>query len=126
MTLAALCAAVVALAALGFSLRELGWRGVPLFGILVSLGVLSYGLDALRTLMPALSVLFTSDTADTLGAAMRILGIGYLSGLTADICRSLGEVGIARAVTLVARLEILLIALPFIEKILDLAFSLVV
>ena len=126
MTLATLCVAAAVLATLGFSLRELGWRGVPLFGILVSLGVLSYGLDALRTLLPSLTVLFTSDTADTLGAALRILGIGYLSGVSSDICRTLGEAGIARAVTLVARLEILLVALPFVEKILDVAFSLVV
>ncbi len=125
MTPATLCAAAVVLSVLGFSLRELGWRGVPLFAILASLVILTHGLDLLRTLLPALSALFTADAADTLGAAMRILGIGYLSGVTADICRSLGEAGIARAVTLVARLEILLVALPFLETVLALAFSLV-
>jgi hypothetical protein len=56
---------------------------------------------------------------------LKILGIGYLSGLSSDICKELGEAGIASVVVLLARLEILLIISPLIIKILTLGLELV-
>jgi hypothetical protein len=55
---------------------------------------------------------------------LKIAGIGFLSGVTADVCRELGEGGAARGVLLAGRIEMLCIALPYLEKIIALGVEL--
>ena len=53
------------------------------------------------------------------GAVVKIVGVGYLAGISSDICTELGERGISKAVTLAGRVEILAIALPFLHRLLE-------
>lgn len=126
MSAVTLVAEALLLALLGFTLRELGFRGVPLFGLFSALLLLSHGVEALRTLLPAFVVFWDTGLSDSLSAALKITGIGYLSSVTADVCRDLGEAAIGRAVVFSARMEILLIALPFIKTIVETAVSLLI
>ena len=48
----------------------------------------------------------------------------FLMGVTADVCRELGENGVARGVLLAGRLEMLCVALPYLEKIIALGVEL--
>jgi hypothetical protein len=50
-------------------------------------------------------------------AGLKIVGVGYLSGIASDLCTDLGEGGLARGATVLGRLEIAVICLPFLEKI---------
>ena len=104
-------------------LKNLGWRGASVF---TSLGIVVI-LSEMRNIFPEIEKL--SELWLTLGdggvAMLKILGLGYLFGISAEISRELGEAGIASALTLAGRFEIIAIAIPFISEIFSLALSLV-
>lgn len=52
---------------------------------------------------------------------LRATGIALIAELTAIFCRELGENGVAEGVLLFGKLEILVLALPFISAVLDIA-----
>jgi stage III sporulation protein AD len=58
------------------------------------------------------------------GAAIKILGLGYLFGICADVCRELGENSIAKAVEVAGRAEILMVVIPFLEEIIEMGAEL--
>ncbi len=104
-------------------LKNLGWRGASVF---TSLGIVML-LSELCGVFSEINKL--SELWETLGeggiAIFKILGIGYLFGISSEICRELGEGGISSALTLAGRFEIIAVALPFISEIFSLALSLV-
>ena len=55
---------------------------------------------------------------------MKITGVSLLMGVCAEVCRELGESGVARGVVLAGRVEILCIALPYLQKIIALGVEL--
>lgn len=82
----------------------------------------SYLSDAVGVLSEISGFYGASDTVRTVA---RLVGIGYLVGITADICRELGQASAASAVTLVGRLEIIAIAAPYFLKIIKLGTELI-
>ena len=54
---------------------------------------------------------------------IKIMGVGYVFGIGADICRELGEGGVANALLGVGRVEILLICMPAFSEIFELGLS---
>ena len=104
-------------------LKNLGWRGASVF---TSLGIVVI-LSEMRNIFPEIEKL--SELWLTLGdggvAMLKILGLGYLFGISAEISLELGEAGIDSALTLAGRFEIIAIAIPFISEIFSLALSLV-
>ncbi len=106
-------------------LKDLGFRGAAVFSAFSLVALLSLCTEGLLTLSGALSVLASQAAlSEAAEAVMKIVGIGLLAGLTADVCRELGEGGIARGVLLAGRLEMLCIALPFLQRIIDLGLEL--
>lgn len=59
-----------------------------------------------------------ADYAVTLTKA---LGIAYVTGAATEVCKSCGEGGLAYAVNLGGRAELLLLALPMVSKLLGIA-----
>ena len=53
-------------------------------------------------------------------AVAKVVGIGYLTGITADICRELEAGAVSGAVVLVGRIEIIAVVLPFFGEIMRL------
>ena len=104
-------------------LKNLGWRGASVF---TALGVVLL-LSELRGSFSEIEKI--SGLWNSLGdggvAIFKIMGLGYLFGISSDICRELGESGISSALTLVGRFEIIAVAIPFISEIFSLALSLV-
>ena len=102
---------------LGVLLREVGFRGsrlVTILGTVSVIGAAALSLDALTGLMPQL------DGANEYSVAMlKMIGIGYASGICADVCSELGEGSLAGAVCLFGRVEIVIISLPFITRIVE-------
>ena len=106
-------------------LKDLGWRGAAVFSTFGLVVLLSLCADGFLELTGVLSALAASSTlAEAAAAVLKITGIGILMGAVADICRELGEGGIARGVLVAGRLEILCIALPFLQKIIALGAEL--
>ena len=101
-------------------LRNFGWKGAPVFSALAIVVILS-GLSSEATeLVSFFSFLSEWGGSDLSGAALKILGCGYLFGICADLCRELGEGGIAKSVEVVGRAEIIMIVLPFLKEIINL------
>ena len=109
-------------AVLGVVLRELGFRGtrlVMLIGTVSLIGAsVTYIGDAL-SLLPSVQ-----DGGEYAVAMLKIVGVGYAFGICSDVCRELGESGVANAVGLVGRVETFLAVLPYFEKMIELGAEL--
>ena len=58
------------------------------------------------------------------GILLRALGIGYISAFTAEICRSAGENLLAGAAVIAGKAELILLCVPMITGLLDVAATL--
>lgn len=97
----------------GFLLRDLGWRGAPVLAAVGALLLLSSLPEALTAAISPLGDLASASGASALfSSALKVLGVGYLSGMCADVSRDLGEQTIARAVQVAGRVEIFTIIAP--------------
>ena len=119
------CALALLTAILGTVLSELGFKSKKLLGILAVLLIMSLIGEDISTLIGRLAGF--SDMAgigDAAKCAMKVVGIGYVFGFTADVCRELGEGGVAGAVGIVGRVETFLVVMPYFEKTLELGAGL--
>ena len=117
---AALAAAVLALV-----LREAGFRSPKLVSVagIVVLAVASatrLGRLVKELLPPA----FGDEVREGARLMLKMIGAGYVYGICSDICRELGESGIANALQVAGRVEILLLLLPTLIEILELGAGL--
>lgn len=121
-----LLGSVFILAVSAFLLRSFGWRGAPVFAVLCVVLILSDTTAKISdTFSPLL--LFSEDLGmkDSCEAALKILGLGYLYGISSDVIRELGENSIAKAVETVGRVEIIAVSLPYLEEIIRLGVELI-
>ena len=113
-------------AALSFIIKTFGWRGAPLVTVAAILSLMmlfSSHFEKIFTLFDTISEVDNMKVATEF--SLKILGIGYVSVLSSDICKELGEAGVASVVMLLGRLEIMVIISPMILKILTLGLDLV-
>ena len=103
---------------LGAVLKELGFKGSRL---VMLLGTVALLIVALTYIAEVLAMLPTLAEADKEYAAvmLKMVGIGYAFGICADVCRESGESTLAGAVSLLGRLEILMLSLPYIKRIVE-------
>jgi len=127
LTLAQVVAAAVLVAVTAMLLREGGSRFAPaaiaLGGVLllaVAVGRLSESVRWLRALTEA------TPLTPYVGVMLKALGVGYVVEVGADVCRDLGAEGTAAKLELCGKAEILLLCLPYLGELLELALSLVV
>ncbi len=117
-----LAAAVMLLCFLVYMLRELGSSGAKplavLGSVLLSLCVLS-GVGKLFSALRLAEI--SSEVASLMGTTLKIIGVGYLFGFVSDFCRDLGEGGVASMTQVAGRVEILLLATPYIKEAISLA-----
>ena len=107
-------------------LNGLGYKSKGLFATLCALLIFSSLADSLLGLFSdVLSLAERTGIGDATKSALRAVGLGYIFGITADICDSLGEKTISTAVTAVGRVQIFLVSYPYFEKIIAIGLSLV-
>ncbi len=82
--------------------------------------MLADGIGALGEIVGMLRDGLPADASDAVSVAVKALGLSYLFGISADICRELGEQGIAKCVEVVGRVEIISLALPYFRQIIEL------
>ncbi len=92
--------------------------------VLVLCALVLVGIAHLPTLRE--SVAFLRDTAkytdgETVGCLLRALGITYLTGTAAEICRSVGEGNVGNYIEMAGRAEITVLCIPLFRELLDLA-----
>ena len=114
------CILVLLAASLSVLLKNFGFKGAPVFIAAVFCAIVSsYG----EAFMESVSLLeYVADAADISKyseACVKVIGIGYLSGISADTCREIGEAGAARCIGIFAKLELIALTIPFIKEIFD-------
>ena len=111
------CAIAVFAAILYALLDNLGVRSKGLFGTLCALMILSALGDSLGGLLSSmLSIAENTGISEAASCALRTVGLGYVFGFTSDFCAELGEGVIAKAVSVVGKIQIFLVAYPYFEK----------
>lgn len=114
------------LAVLGLAVTAMlrGWRADWLPLVRVAL-VVGFGLAALSLANPIVSYLqgvaATSAIAPYAPMLFKALAIAYITQYAAEICRESGENGAASGVETVGKIEILLLSLPLVGEILQMA-----
>ena len=120
------CAIGVICSICALLLRELGWRGVPVFAAVSALAIISFIFPQIKEMTGELSSSLASVGASGVArSVLKIIGIGYLCGVCADVCRDIGAERVGSAVVLVGRIEIALVAMPYVADMLRLGLELI-
>ena len=114
------------LAITAFVLRGFGWRGAPVFALFASVVLMGEGIDELSRLIGSVEVIGKEvGVGEPVGAALKVLGLEYLFGISSDACRDIGESGIAKAVEVVGRVEIIAVIMPYFAEIINAGVGLI-
>lgn len=117
---AILCALLCAL------LDGAGFKSKGLFATLCVLIMFASLSESLSELFSGITSLAErTGIKEAASCAIRVVGLGYIFGITADVCDSLGEKALSSAVTAVGRVQIFLVSYPYFEKIISLGLSLI-
>lgn len=109
-----------------FILKGLSWRAAPVFACLAAIVILAMMGEGMSKVFEAvLGFSLNSDVNDAVSVIIKIIGIGYLFGISADICRELGEGTIAKALEVAGRVEIIAFVIPYFIKIMNLGVQLI-
>ena len=109
-----------------FILKALGWKGAPLVTVCAIVGLLSFFFERLEPVLEIFKLIKEEgEASEAVECVLKIIGIGYVSGICSDICRELGEVGIASVMALLFRLEMLTVVFPMVIEIMNIGLELV-
>ena len=118
------CGSALLIAALTFVLSELGFWGkkaVSALGIVIFFLVFA---DLAADILSRIGGIEIGEVGrGAVETALKVVGVGHAFGVCADVCSELSEVGIANALTVVGKLEILLIMLPTVIELVEYAGS---
>ncbi|MBQ8372340.1 MAG: hypothetical protein IJX38_05350 [Clostridia bacterium] len=115
----------VLIAFLCLILRQAGfgaYRAVSLVGVV---GMLAVAVTGIGSIVGELLAPAGEKMGELVTLVMRIIGVGYVFGICADICRDVGEGSVANAVLTVGRVEILLLSLPALRYVMELVGGMV-
>ena len=103
-------------------LRELRPSFIPPVRIAASVILVGAALLLYAPILSRIRTLFAETGAeDYMDTVLRALGIALICELTALFCRDLGESTLSEGVQLFGKLEILVLALPLLDKVLEMA-----
>ena len=103
-------------------LRELRPAFVPTVRLAASVCLVGAALLLYAPVLSRVRALFGETGAgEYMDVVLRALGIALICELTAIFCRDLGENTLAEGVQLFGKLEILVLSLPLVDKVLEIA-----
>ena len=101
-------------------LRQLKSEYAVVLGILFGVFLLKYAFNIFRENVKLYSFFFSNTYLGEWGnILLKTFGITLIAETTSDICRDIGETSIASKIEFIAKIEIMVISLPLIEKILS-------
>jgi stage III sporulation protein AD len=110
---------------LGVLLKEFGFRGARLFSILGTVTVIGSLIIAVGNASPLGVRLSDWVNKEYASMILKIICVGYVSGICSDICTDLGEMGLSGAVATIGKIEIVLISLPCAKEIIERGLELI-
>lgn len=109
-------------AMLALLLKELRAAAVPAVRLAGTLLLLGAALGLCAPILKTISELMAlADGGAYTALLLRGVGIALIAELAASLCRDMGEGTVAEGVVLFGRLEILLLALPLLRELLNIA-----
>ncbi len=105
-------------------LRQLGFGATPAvicLGLVMLLSLCAEGLGSIGREIEKIGE--WSNISEYASSVLKVIGIGYVSGMSSDVCETLGEGAVARGILLLGKLEILAVALPYVSEILTMALG---
>ena len=120
-----LCAVGLLTAFLSIFLGEMGFKSrklLSILSILLLFGGMSEGLGLFLDKIIGLAE--TAGISEACRCALKAVGLGYVFGFTSDVCTELGEHGVSKAVSLVGKVEILLVSVTYFEETVELGIRL--
>ncbi len=103
-------------------LRELRPAFVPPVRLGATILVIGAALTLYAPVLSRVQALFSQTGAgEYMDVVLRALGIALICELTALFCRDLGENTLAQGIQLFGKLEILVLSLPLLDKVLEMA-----
>lgn len=109
---------------LGVLLKELGFKGSRLIFVISTVGVVGMAAIYAGEILGALPGV-KGDNREYVSAILKMVGAGYVFGICSDVCSELGENGLAGAVCLFGRVEIIALTLPHIKRIVEKGIELI-
>ena len=120
------CGIAVLAAVVGAVLGELGFKGKRLFGAFSAVLLLSLAADGIGEIVGEVTLLAQGTGISEIARdAIKLVGVGYVFGISADVADELGEGGAARALSVVGRVETALLVLPYFVDILKVGMGLI-
>ncbi len=103
-------------------LRELRPAFAPPLRVGITLLLFGAALALYAPVLGRIRALFSlTGAAEYASPLIRALGIALLCELSTSLCKDLGEGAVAQGVQLFGKLEILLLCLPLLDEVLDIA-----
>ena len=122
----AVCGTALCGVFLSLMLQEIGYRGARLLSVGVVLSLLLFAVGSISDILSALKpIIELGGISDASECAIRIIGIGYITGMCRDISLDMGQQAVAGSLTTVGRVEIMLVVLPFITDIVKMATDMI-
>ena len=121
-----ICALGVLLAVVAFLLSEMGFKGKRVFALLSAVIVLTGLISELGGIFTGIEDIFGEESATGLArSALKIVGIGYVFGISCEVAEELEQTGIAKTLALFGRVEIVGLTLPYVKEMIELGISLI-
>ena len=101
-----------------FFLGELGYRGARLVSVISAVMILVFVLNKISTPITELEDMLGGVSLSDIGVTIvKIIGVGYVTGISADVCNDMGAPRIADGLSLLGRVEIFTVVLPYFKEI---------
>ena len=124
MEIQSLCGIALITTLCAMIVKECGGKMSLLVGSVGGLVILFYAVQAFSETFSLLGEFtYAEKLSPYVTTILKILVIGYCVSLTAETCRELGEAGIASKLEVLGKAEMLLLCLPEMKKIIELAIS---
>lgn len=104
-------------------LKEIRREWVPYVIAAFGIAVFSFAKDKLVVLISWLTDFGTEETIEYVGMLCKALGIVWLTHTSSELCKTVGETGLAGYMELAGRIELMALSLPLWKALLDLALS---
>lgn len=126
MSLREVCAMAVLAAALGWLLKAAGAKHANTVSLAAGLFLSLFAVSRYREPVRAmLEMAGQAGVSASVTAILKMMAVGCLSTVAADICRDMGESTMGARIELCGRAEIMLLCLPFLLELFSVALEVV-
>lgn len=110
---------------LALILRELGFKGARFITLIGTIGILAVSVSSMDGIFKLMGDISAGGYGEYVAAVMKIIGIGYVSGICSDVCIEFGELTLSNSVLLLGKVEMLAISAPCAISILERGVNLI-